>query len=99
MKPFLSAVCLFSHLSSFPLKLEEMVEAEDALSEANALNNSNAEVWAYLALVCLQVSAQPAPQGSLKNTVSIPGLQMVGRAITAVLRWHKQRHQCLLGPP
>ncbi|KAJ6659715.1 hypothetical protein lerEdw1_018430 [Lerista edwardsae] len=35
--------------------LKEMVEAEDALSEANALNNSNAEVWAYLALVCMQL--------------------------------------------
>uniref|UniRef100_A0A8D0FDP4 Cilia and flagella associated protein 70 n=1 Tax=Strix occidentalis caurina TaxID=311401 RepID=A0A8D0FDP4_STROC len=42
-------------------ELEEMVEAEDALSEANALNNTNAEVWGYLTLICLQVSAQPAP--------------------------------------
>ncbi|KAH0631813.1 hypothetical protein JD844_019640 [Phrynosoma platyrhinos] len=39
-------------------KLKEMAEAEDALSEANALNNNNAEVWAYLALVCMQVSSQ-----------------------------------------
>eukprot|EP00076_Gallus_gallus_P027047 XP_015150183.1 cilia- and flagella-associated protein 70 isoform X5 [Gallus gallus] len=54
-------------------RLGEMVEAEDALSEANALNNSNAEVWAYLALVCLQVSAQQAPRPSLKNTACIPG--------------------------
>uniref|UniRef100_A0A8C9NFW4 Cilia and flagella associated protein 70 n=1 Tax=Serinus canaria TaxID=9135 RepID=A0A8C9NFW4_SERCA len=40
-------------------RLGEMLEAEDALSEANALNNTNAEVWGYLALICLQVSAQP----------------------------------------
>lgn len=42
-------------------KLEELTEAEDALSEANALNNYNAEVWAYLALVCLKVSVSYCP--------------------------------------
>jgi len=41
------------------------VEAEDALSEANTLSNTNAEVWGYLALICLQVSAQPASYSHL----------------------------------
>lgn len=36
-------------------QLGELTEAEDALTEANALNSSNAEVWGYLSLVCLQV--------------------------------------------
>uniref|UniRef100_A0A7M4DUJ3 Cilia and flagella associated protein 70 n=1 Tax=Crocodylus porosus TaxID=8502 RepID=A0A7M4DUJ3_CROPO len=47
-------------------RLKEMGEAEEALSEANALNNNNAEVWAYLALVCMKVSAQPARYYSIK---------------------------------
>uniref|UniRef100_A0A8C5JQS2 WD repeat domain 90 n=1 Tax=Junco hyemalis TaxID=40217 RepID=A0A8C5JQS2_JUNHY len=50
-------------------RLEEMLEAEDALSEANALNNTNPEVWGYLALICLQVSAQPVPLGLKNNTL------------------------------
>uniref|UniRef100_A0A8C4SFM9 Cilia and flagella associated protein 70 n=1 Tax=Erpetoichthys calabaricus TaxID=27687 RepID=A0A8C4SFM9_ERPCA len=36
-------------------RLGELEEAEDALSEANIMNNRNPEVWGYLTLICLQV--------------------------------------------
>ncbi|XP_015774260.1 PREDICTED: cilia- and flagella-associated protein 70-like [Acropora digitifera] len=36
-------------------RLGDLAEAEDALSEANILNNKDAEVWSYLSLICLQV--------------------------------------------
>lgn len=49
-------------------RLEEMQEAEDALSEANALNNSNGEVWGYLTLVCLKTGRQLEAEQSYKYT-------------------------------
>uniref|UniRef100_A0A670K378 Cilia and flagella associated protein 70 n=1 Tax=Podarcis muralis TaxID=64176 RepID=A0A670K378_PODMU len=52
-------------------RLKEMVEAEDALSEANALNNNNAEVWAYLALVCMQGGRQLEAEQSYKYAVKV----------------------------
>ncbi|XP_044289430.1 cilia- and flagella-associated protein 70 [Varanus komodoensis] len=52
-------------------RLKEMVEAEDALSEANALNNNNAEVWAYLALVCMQGGRQLESEQSYKYAVKL----------------------------
>ncbi|XP_068062591.1 cilia- and flagella-associated protein 70 isoform X3 [Anomalospiza imberbis] len=55
-------------------RLEEMLEAEDALSEANALNNTNAEVWGYLALICLQGGRQLEAEQCYKYTVKL-GLQ------------------------
>ncbi|KAM8877374.1 cilia- and flagella-associated protein 70-like isoform 1-T1 [Synchiropus picturatus] len=35
---------------------EELSDAEDALVHANHLNTQNAEVWAYLALICLKTA-------------------------------------------
>ncbi|TPX37150.1 hypothetical protein SmJEL517_g01059 [Synchytrium microbalum] len=35
--------------------LDELVEAEDAFSEANVLNNRDPEVWACLSLLCLSL--------------------------------------------
>ncbi|NXS56816.1 CFA70 protein, partial [Brachypteracias leptosomus] len=52
-------------------RLEEMVEAEDALSEANALNNTNAEVWGYLALICLHGGRELEAEQCYKYTIKL----------------------------
>lgn len=37
-------------------QLDDLEQAEDALSEANILNNQDPEIWAYLTMVCIKVS-------------------------------------------
>lgn len=54
----LTALSYCTHTAFLSLwnQLGELTEAEDALTEANALNNRNPEVWGYLSLICLKVS-------------------------------------------
>ncbi|KAM4764992.1 cilia- and flagella-associated protein 70 isoform 3-T4 [Cyanocitta cristata] len=52
-------------------RMKEMVEAEDALSEANALNNTNAEVWGYLTLICLHGGRQLEAEQCYKYTIKL----------------------------
>jgi Flp pilus assembly protein TadD len=39
------------------MRLDRMVDAEDALQEANLLNNRNPEVWAFLSILCLETGS------------------------------------------
>lgn len=53
------------------LQLGELEDAEDALSEANILNNSDPEVWAYLSLVCLRSGRQFEAEQAYKYAIKV----------------------------
>ena len=52
-------------------QLNELTEAEDALSEANILNNSDPEVWGYLSLVCLKTGRQLEAEQAYKYAIKV----------------------------
>jgi len=52
-------------------RLEELLEAEDALAEANSLNNHDPEVWAYLSLVCLKTGRQLEAEQAYKYAIKL----------------------------
>ena len=49
----------------------DLSEAEDALAEANVLNNYDPEVWAYLALVCLRTGRQLEAEQACKFAIKV----------------------------
>ena len=54
-----------------PAQLDELSNAEDALSEANILNNTDPEVWAYLSLVCLKTGRQLEAEQAYKYAIKV----------------------------
>lgn len=62
---------IIKHIISVLFKLGELAEAEDALSEANILNNSDPEVWGYLSLVCLKTGRQLEAEQAYKYAIKV----------------------------
>ncbi|XP_036408678.1 cilia- and flagella-associated protein 70 [Megalops cyprinoides] len=52
-------------------RLGDLTEAEDALTEANVLNNANPEVWGYLSLVCLRTGRRLEAEQSYKYAIKL----------------------------
>ncbi|XP_017339919.1 cilia- and flagella-associated protein 70 isoform X1 [Ictalurus punctatus] len=65
-------------------RLGELTEAEDALTEANALNNRNPEVWGYLSLICLKTGRKLEAEQSYKYAVKLNASEALLQEITDV---------------
>jgi hypothetical protein len=49
----------------------QLEDAEDALSEANILNNKAPEVWAYLSLICLKTNRPLEAEQAYKYSIKL----------------------------
>ena len=83
------------------LELGKHQEAEDALAEANILNNQNPQIWIYLCLLCLSSSTPRVEEAnqSLNQALrlglnDLELLQKVG-ASYAALGCYKEAENCL----
>uniref|UniRef100_A0A3B4HDP2 Uncharacterized protein n=1 Tax=Pundamilia nyererei TaxID=303518 RepID=A0A3B4HDP2_9CICH len=72
-KPSDSHIVLLRLGSSYFMqeKLEEFCTAEEALTEANHLDNQNAEVWAYLSLICLKSGKKEEAEKFYKYAIRV----------------------------
>ena len=62
--------------------MDELADAEDALSEANILNNEDAEVWGYLSMVCLRTGRQLEAEQAYKYALKVRDLKNNDELIT-----------------
>lgn len=51
--------------------MNELGEAEDALAEANVLNNEDPQTWAYLSLVCLRTGRPLEAEQTFKYAIRV----------------------------
>ncbi|VDL89470.1 unnamed protein product [Schistocephalus solidus] len=52
-------------------QLRQLEDAEDALEEANALNNRNPTVWAYLSMICIEKRRVVEAEQSYKYAIKM----------------------------
>jgi len=74
------------------LKLHQLDEAEEALAEANVLNNRDEHVWAQLALLCTQQSRFEEGGQALKQALKLgladaPLLSQIGTLFASYGKW------------